>query len=61
MFKPVAGVQLYVVAPVAAIVVVEPVQIAPEPGVTVIVGVVLTLIVLVPLPLHPFASVPLMV
>ena len=58
--KAVAGVHVYVLAPDALIVVDDPIQYADEPGVTVTVGVVLTVIDLVPVLEHP-AEVPVTV
>ena len=59
--KPVAGLHVYVVAPLAVNDVLLPLQIIGADGVTVTVGVVLTVIVAVAVFVHPFASVPVTV
>ena len=59
--NPVAGLQAYVVAPLAVNGVLLPLQIAGADGLTVTVGVVFTVIVAVAVFVHPFASVPVTV
>ena len=56
--KPVAGLQLYVVAPFAVSDVLLPSQIVADAGVTVTVGLGFTVIVTVAVLVHPFPSVP---
>ena len=51
--NPVAGLQLYVLAPEAVIFVEEPLQMAADTGVTVKTGTALTVIVWLWVPVHP--------
>ena len=59
--RPVAGLQLYVEAPLAVSEVLDPLQIVTEGGETVIVGLGFTVTVTVAVLVHPFASVPVTV
>jgi hypothetical protein len=59
--KPVAGLQLYVAAPLAVSETLLPIHSVADEGVTVTVGVVFTVIIAVAVFVHPFASVPVTV
>jgi len=59
--KPVAGLQLYVVAPLAVSETLLPIHNAADEGVTMTVGVGFTVIIAVAVFVHPFASVPVTV
>ena len=59
--RPVAGLQLYVVAPLAVSETLLPIHNVADEGVTVTVGVGFTLIIAVAVFVHPFASVPVTV